>query len=59
MTVAGMLEAAKVVKKQLQDMRPDDQFAKLLAKVKRQIIEFDLDPLVILRARKPPARFLV
>jgi len=57
MTVAGMLEAVKAVKAQLQAMRPDDVFAQLMTKVERQIVEFDLDPLAVPRARKPPARY--
>ena len=38
-------------------MRPDDVFAQLMTKVERQIVEFDLDPLAVPRARKPPARY--
>lgn len=57
MTVAGMPQCVKTVKQHLQDMRANDRFAKLLSKVERQIAEYDLDPLTVPRARKPPARF--
>jgi hypothetical protein len=57
MTVAGMLQAAKTVKRQLQDMRLDANFAELLTKVEREIEAFALDPLVVTRPRKPPACF--
>ena len=59
MTVAGMgmLQAAKTVKRQLQDMRLDANFAELLTKVEREIEDFDLDSLVVTRPQKPQARF--
>lgn len=57
MTVAGMLEAARAVKSQLQEMRQDGKFNELLIKVERQVKELDLKPLSVPRARQPPARF--
>ena len=57
MTVAGMLKAAEAVRNELQNMRSDDNFGDLLAKVEKLITEMDLNPLVIPRPRKPPTRF--
>ena len=57
MTVAGMLEAAKAVKSQLQEMRQDKKFDEMLTKVEREVEDLDLEPLSVPRARKPPARF--
>jgi len=57
MTVAGMLEAARTVKSQLQEMRQDGKFNELLVKVERQVKELDLEHLSVPRARQPPARF--
>ena len=57
MTVAGMLQCVKTVKQHLQSKRPNDRFAKLLSEVERQIAEYELDPLTVPRARKPPAHF--
>jgi hypothetical protein len=45
--------SCKVPEGTMQAMRPDDVFAQLLTKVERQIVEFDLDPLTVPRARKP------
>lgn len=59
MTIAGMLEAAKTVKKQLVDMRLDEKFTLLLSKVEQQLTAFSLGPLVVPRERKLPARFSV
>ena len=42
MTVAGMLEAARAVKSQLQEMRQDGKFNELLIQVERQVKELDL-----------------
>jgi hypothetical protein len=57
MTIAGMLESTKIVQKQFVDIRLDEKFAELLSEVEQQITEFSLDPLVVPRERKPPARF--
>ena len=57
MTVAGMLEAARTVKKRLIDLRHDDKFTQLLSVVERRIAELHLSPLKVPRERKLPARF--
>ena len=56
-TVAGMLESAKAVKSQLQRMREDAEFDKILHRpnVESKIKVLDLAELP--RARKPPSRF--
>ena len=56
-TVAGMLESAKAVKSQLQRMREDAKFDKILNNVESKIKVLDLAELSVPRARKPPPRF--
>jgi len=56
-TVAGMLESAKAVKSQLQRMREDAEFDKILNDVESKIKVLDLEELSVPRTRKPPGRF--
>ena len=56
-TVAGMLESAKAVRSQLQRMREESEFDKILGHVESKIKALDLEELSVPRARKPPARF--
>lgn len=57
MTVSGMLQAVHMVEKQLTDLRCEDSFNNLYAKVEQQANDLDLDELNLPRKRKVPDRY--
>ena len=56
MTVAGMLEGAECVRKQLEGIRTEAKFIGIIAKTNERARELGLDPLSLPRSRKVPRK---
>lgn len=56
MTIAGMLAAVGIVIDELESLRSEEAFDKLLSSVNKKIREIDLEELRLPRKRRPPAR---
>ena len=56
-TISGMLQAVNNVHGYLTQLRSDEQFREILTSANVQIAELDLEPLILPRRRRPPARF--
>ena len=57
MVITGALEALSVTKKHIQALRTDDHFSSLLNAVVASAKDMDMEPLVLPRPTRPPARY--